>query len=455
MDTKSRSSAGAHASGAERARSGSPPPWAGKVGHNAVFCPALGLSAETPPAASVPSLKPGASPPSIAIAAAQTTARQRSQPSAGKGPTVRRSTPAAQQPTSKAPGASEGRQRALESRCEPKQAPPDTPGSSRAAMPLQRHAAEKVREHSRSASAAPPFHKANIGRNIQLAPPEQVRKRSQSESPEPSARAPKLSKPAQPFAAEYVREHSQSRTREPSSQAPKQGEGLPRQPASKMEQATTEVSRKRSQSGTPEPSLHRKTAGQPGQPGKAPLGPGYTPSREATPDTINASSSTRLSMPASSRDTTPEPRGRTQCTTQPGKLRLKRGSDSKDVTTDTVNASPSTKLSIPGSSTDNNPEPGMARKHLAKPSPLGRPSSAVNASSSPKLSKPESYRDNGPQPSSGNKPLAQPSPLGRPKAAIDPPGRSLIQKQLVHEMDVWITCASSFSVKAVGVQPNL
>lgn len=432
MDTKSRSSAGAHASGAERARSGSPPPWADKVGHNAVFRPALGLSAGTPPAASVPCLKPAASPPSIATAAAQTTARQRSQPSAGEGPTVRRSTPAAQQPSSKAPGASEGRQRALESRCEPKQAPPDTPGSSRAAKPMQRDAAEQVREHSRSATAAPPFHNANIGRNIQLAPLEQVRKRSQSESPEPSARAPKLSKPAQPFAAEYVRERSQSKTREPSSQAPKRGARLPRQPISKMQQATTEVSRERSQSGSPEPSSHWKTAGQPGLPEKPPLRPGYTLSREATPDTINASSSTRLSMPASSRDTTPEPRGRTQCTMQPGKLRLKRGSDSKDVTTDTVNAFPSTKLSMPDPSRDKTPDPGMARKHLAKPSPLGRPSSAVNASSGPKLSKPESSRGNSPQPSSDYKPLAQPSPLGRPKAAIDPPGRSLLQKQLVH-----------------------
>ena len=391
-----------------------------------LFRPALGLSAETPPAAPVPSLKPAASPPSNATAAAQTTARQRTQPSAGKGPTVRRSTSAAQQPLSKAPLPSEGRQRAPESRSEPEQGPTDTPGSSRAAKPVQRDAAEQVGECSQSAAAAPPFQTANIGRIIQPAPPEQVRKRSQSESPEPSARAPKLSEPAQPLAAAYVRERSQSRTRQPSSEAPKQGAGLPRQPASEMQQAATEVSRKRSQSGTPEPSSHRKTAGQPGQPGKPPLRPGSTPSREATPDTINASSSTRLSMPASSRDNTPEPRGRTQRTMQPGKLQLKRGSASKDVTTDTVSAYPSTKLSMPGSSRDKTPEPGMARIHLAKPSPLGRPSSAVNASSSPKLSKPGSSRGNSPQPSTGNKPLAKPSPLGRPSAAIDPPGRALL-----------------------------
>ncbi len=306
----------AHASGAERARSGSPPPWAHKVGSNAIFRPALGSRDPTPPPASRPSLRPSPAPGSQAAAAAK--------------PAVQQSGKAPQSSESPGPG-SQGAAAARIAAGQQNQAPPSSVSATRCSTPDVAQAPKQV------PSRAPGAYVANRSTPEPRPEPRHASALAQNGA--------KHSRPKQQATSEHVRDHSLSGTPEPRSD-PQQRPNLAQRSAktSMLKQQSTP---QHSPSGTPDPAEHaeKRQIGQAGQltssaphHRKPPLRPGAGSSRDATPDEAKP--------------------------------------PSRDATPDTVNVSSSSGLSSPKTFRESTPQQGAGGQPLNRPSPLGRPSSA-------------------------------------------------------------------------------
>ena len=250
----------------QRAKSGSPPPWAHKFGPNAVFRPALGLGG------------PVASPSN-------------------------RSTP--------------------EPQLAPQKPPLHMPSPDRAAK-WQRATPEPIKaqnEPSRKASDAQARQQTpEQVLNNQRTTPEPARGLKRRHTPEPdvqgqqqgaqqAAKQPRLT-------PERGRGHSLQSTPEPDMPARTQ---KPTAQLAAGKQRTPEPAAQRSARSTPEQDAQalRRTLQQPGrpksalprhlQPGQLPPRPPSGSSREATPDAAFGSSSSGLSTPKASRDNTPQP----------------------------------------------------------------------------------------------------------------------------------------------------
>lgn len=284
-EPKDRSSPSAHASGAERARSGSPPPWANKVGRNAVFRPAIGsrdTARATPPPSSIPSPAHETASASHSVPASQDPAQEtHRKPSVGLNTSAGKSLPKATHPAQQLPGKAPSASVSMRASPEPqthRKPSPRLDSCARKSLPAVARSAQQVPNRAHSASlgarASPEHHSA----------PQQPPNRA----PASSLSAPRKQQQAVP---ERMRARSLSNTPEPPAQAPGHGPG------------------QAGQAGQPKSHLPRHI-----QAGKPPLRPGSGSSREAmpaarepTPDTVQVSSSSGLSAPQTSRDKTPQP----------------------------------------------------------------------------------------------------------------------------------------------------
>ena len=153
--------ANVHASGAQRAKSGSPPPWAHLVGQNAVFRPALGNREPTPPAASVPTPKPSAAPANHSTASAKALPGQHGKAAPSSVSQVQKNAPelaqAALQKPSKVKGAqASSRKGTPEPRLQSQQAPQHAADSSRKAQPMQQQIPQHLSVRSQTGTPEPP-----------------------------------------------------------------------------------------------------------------------------------------------------------------------------------------------------------------------------------------------------------------------------------------------------------
>jgi len=306
----------AHASGAERARSGSPPPWAHKVGSNAIFRPALGNRDPAPPPASSPLPRPSPAPGSQAAAAAE--------------PAVENSRKAPQSSVSPGQG-SQGTAAARTAAGQPKQAPPSSVSATRSSTPDVAQASKQV------PSRAPSAYVGNRSTPEPRPEPQHASALAQNGA--------RHSGPKQRATPEHVRDHSLSGTPEPRSD-PQQRPNLA-QKSAKTSMLKQQSTPQHSPSGTPDPAEHaeKRQMRQAGQlrssaphHRKPPLRPGPGSSRDATPDEAKP--------------------------------------PSRDATPDTVNVSSSSGLSSPKTFRESTPQQGAGGQPLNRPSPLGRPSSA-------------------------------------------------------------------------------
>ena len=158
---ESKGPAIAHASGAQRARSGSPPPWAHLAGPNAVFRPALGNREPTLPAASVPPPKPSAAPASHSTAPAEAPAGQHRKAPPSTGSTVRHQPPESAQAAMLEPSQRKGyvglsRGGTPEPHLQHQQAPKHAADKSRGAQPRQQRLPQHMSDRSRTGTPEPP-----------------------------------------------------------------------------------------------------------------------------------------------------------------------------------------------------------------------------------------------------------------------------------------------------------
>ena len=255
------------ASQMQRAKSGSPPPWAHKFGPNAVFRPALGLGG---PAASPgnrstpePQLAPHKPPlhmPSLDGAAN----RQRATPEPVRAQSI---------PTTKDSAAQARQQRPEQALNKQRATPEPARGLKR------RHTPELDVQGQQQTGQQQPAKQPRLT-------PEHGKGPSMRSTPEPDMPAP-TSKPAAQLAA------GKQRTPEPAAQ---------RSARSTPEQDVQALRRALGQPGRPKSALPRHL-----QPAQVPPRPPSGSSREATPDAGFGSSSSGLSTPKASRDNTPQP----------------------------------------------------------------------------------------------------------------------------------------------------
>ena len=166
------------ASGAQRAKSGSPPPWAHRVGQNAVFRPALGNREPTPPAASVATPKPSAAPASRSTASAKAPSGQQAKATPSDVSQVKSTLPdsakAAIQKPSKGKGASApSRKGTPEPRLQSQQAPKHAADSSRKAQPRQQQIPQHLSVRSQTGTPEPPSQTPRLVPGQPVAPPRQ------------------------------------------------------------------------------------------------------------------------------------------------------------------------------------------------------------------------------------------------------------------------------------------
>ena len=250
----------------QRAKSGSPPPWAHKFGPNAVFRPALGLGGPSayPGNRSTPEPQLAPHKPPLHMPSPDRAAvRQRATPEPVRAPS---------EPSRKDSDA-QARQQGPEQVLNKQRATPEparglkrrhTPESD---MQGQQHKGQQPAKHPRLT-------------------PERGQGRSLQSTPEPDMPAPTQKPTAQLTAGKQ-------RTPEPAAQ---------RSARSTPEQDAQALRRALQQPGRPKSALPRHL-----QPGQLPPRPPSGSSREATPDAGFGSSSSGLSTPRASRDSTPQP----------------------------------------------------------------------------------------------------------------------------------------------------
>ena len=151
----------APASRAQRAKSGSPPPWAHLVGQNAVFRPALGNREHTPPVPSGPPSRPSAAPASKATASDKDPSGQHEKATPSNVSQVRKSSPELTQATLQKPGKGNGasaasRKGTPEPRIQSQQAPKHAADSSRKAQPRQQQIPQHLNVRSQTGTPEPP-----------------------------------------------------------------------------------------------------------------------------------------------------------------------------------------------------------------------------------------------------------------------------------------------------------
>ncbi|CAK0764609.1 hypothetical protein CVIRNUC_003175 [Coccomyxa viridis] len=298
------------ASQMQRAKSGSPPPWAHKFGPNAVFRPALGLGGPSayPGNRSTPEPQLAPHKPPLHMPSPDRAAvRQRATPEPVRAPSEPSRKDSDAQARQQGPEQVLNKQRATS---EPARGlkKRHTPESD---MQGQQHAGQQPAKHPRLT-------------------PERVQGRSVQSTPEPDMPAPTQKPTAQLTAGKQ-------RTPEPAAQ---------RSARSTPEQDAQALRRALQQPGRPKSALPRHL-----QPGQLPPRPPLGSSREATPDAGFGSSSSGLSTPEASRDNTPQPG--LGLTSLHGPTTLSR---------------PSSTANLPGSAAQ--PGPALAAKAKKKPRQL-------------------------------------------------------------------------------------